>query len=114
MQSAVSAVMCIGRWVDKGIVELGLAYVGLEAVHFLQSGGCVEGKTVGPEAHDRAVLLVEAPQLQVPVAAVRVPELMQVCDLCEGRTGVAREGMETEPVENHKCYLGISNSQSWA
>lgn len=50
----VSGVVGVGSWVNKGIVELGLADVGLEAIDFLQSLVGVEGDGVGAESDNLA------------------------------------------------------------
>ncbi len=50
----VAGVVGVGGGVDKGVVELGLADVGAEAVDFLEGGVGVEGDAVGAEADDLA------------------------------------------------------------
>lgn len=50
----VSGVVGVGSRVNKGIVELGLADVGLEAIDFLQSLVGVEGDGVGAESDNLA------------------------------------------------------------
>lgn len=109
VQLAVAAVVRVGRGVDKGVVELGLAHVGLEAVDVLEGGRGVEGQGVGAEAHDGAVALVEAPEFEVPVAAVRVPQLVQVGEPCEERARVFCEGVEEEAVGYQACCLIFSS-----
>lgn len=39
MQRTIPAVVRVGRRVHKSVIELGLADVGLEAVHLFQSSG---------------------------------------------------------------------------
>lgn len=50
----VTGVVGVGDGVGKGIVELGLADVGLEAVDLLEGGVGVEGDGVGAESNDFA------------------------------------------------------------
>ena len=50
----VAGVVGVGGRVDEGVVELGLADVGAEAVDLLEGRVGVEGNGVGAEAHDRA------------------------------------------------------------
>lgn len=50
----VAGVVSVGGRVDKGIVELGLADVGAEAVDFLERGVGVEADAVGAEANSLA------------------------------------------------------------
>lgn len=54
MELLVPAVVCVGRRVDEGIVEGGLAHVGPEAIDLPESRGGVEGERVGAEADDLA------------------------------------------------------------
>lgn len=101
VQLAVAAVVGVGGRVDEGIVELGLAHVGLEPVDVLEGGGGVEGQGIGTEAHDGAIALVHAPELEVAVAAVRVPELVEVGDAREEGAWVGGEGVQEQAVEDH-------------
>lgn len=112
VQGAVATVVRVGRRVHEGVVELGLAHVGLEAVDILEGGGGVEGEGVGAEADYGPVLLVEAPELEVPVAAVGVPELVEVCNFGEERAGVAGERVEDESVEEDACCLPFMSATS--
>lgn len=50
----VAGVVGVGGGVDKGVVELGLADVGAEAVDFLEGRVGVEGDAVGAEADNLA------------------------------------------------------------
>lgn len=68
VQLLVARIVRVGRRVHKGVVELGLAHVGLEAVNLLEGRVGVERYAVGSEAHDAAVPLVLAPELEMPVA----------------------------------------------
>lgn len=68
VQLLVARIVRVGRRVYKGVVEFGLAYVGLEAVNLLEGRVGVERDAIGPEAHDAAVPLVLAPELEMPVA----------------------------------------------
>lgn len=73
---------------NEGIVELGLANVGLEAVDGLEGRVGVEGEAVGPETDNLAVLLVVAPELQVPVALPSMIQLVSVGNLGAERAWV--------------------------
>lgn len=99
MQRLIPGVMRIGHGVGKGIVELGLADVGAEAVDVLEGGAGVEGDGVGAEAHHGAVLLVQTPELEMAVAAVGVVELVGVGELGEDGAGVFGEGVEEDAVD---------------
>ncbi len=54
----VAGVVGVGGGVDKGVVELGLADVGAEAVDFLEGRVGVEGDAVGAEADNLACWLL--------------------------------------------------------
>lgn len=97
--------MGVGGGVDEGIIELGLSHVGLEAVYVLERRGCAEGEGVRAKAHYRAIALVKPPQLEMAVAAVRVPELVEVGNPREDGPWVGGKGMQEEAVEDHACYL---------
>ena len=99
VQRLVPGVVGVGDGVGEGIVELGLADVGLEAVDVLEGGVGVEGDAVGAEADDGAVLLVEAPELEVPVALVGVVELVGVGELGDDGAGVLGERVEEDAVD---------------
>ena len=95
----VARVVGVGDGVGEGVVELGLADVGLEAVDVLEGGGRVEGQAVGAEAHDGAVALVHAPELEVAVAAPGVVQLVRVGELGDERARVAGQRVEEDAVD---------------
>lgn len=99
VQLLVARVVRVGDRVGKGVVELGLAHVGLEAVDVLEGGARVKGQGVGAEAHDGAVTLVQAPELEVPVPPVGVVELVGVCEFGEEGTRVLGQRVEEEAVD---------------
>ena len=92
----VSRVVRVGGWVNKSVVEVGLADVGAEAVDVLQGRVGVEGEAVGAEADDGAwlvsaneqrrpetqrygmltIFLMKPPELEMPVALSGVGELV--------------------------------------
>jgi hypothetical protein len=84
---------------DKGIVELGLADVGTEPIDVLEGAGSVKADTVGAEADDSAIFLVEAPELEVPVAFPGVVEHVGICELGEEWARVFGQRVEEEAVE---------------
>lgn len=130
----VARVVRVGGWVDKGIVELGLAHVGLEAVDFLEGLVGVEGDGVGAESNHLAwkicvsnpksggeegvsrasilptIFLVHAPELKVAVALVSVVELVCIGDFGQERTGIFGKGVEEDSV--HDETEGLSNQIS--
>lgn len=99
VQGLVARVVGVGDGVGEGVVELGLADVGLEAVDVLESGLGVEADAIGAEAHGRTVALVQAPELQVPVALVGVVELVGVCELGQERAWVLGQWVEVDAVD---------------
>lgn len=54
MDVLVSGVVGVGYWVSKGVVELGLANIGTEAVDFLEGSVGVKNEAVGAEADNLA------------------------------------------------------------
>jgi len=70
----IPCVVCIGRRVDEGIVELGLAHVGSEAIDVLERRVGVDRNRAGPESHKLAVFLVQSPELEMAVAFPGVVE----------------------------------------
>lgn len=88
MESLIPGIVCIGGWVDEGLVELGLAHIGLEAIYGLEGRVRVEGETIGTEADNFAVLFVVAPELQVSVALPGMVQLVSVGDLRPERAWV--------------------------
>lgn len=54
MDVLVTGVVGVGYWVSKGVVELGLANVGPEAVNFLEGSVGVENEAVGAKADNLA------------------------------------------------------------
>lgn len=81
VQSLVARVVGVGRRVHEGIVELGLAHVGLESVDLLERRIRLEGHAVRAEANDGAVALMLAPEFEVPVAFPCMVELISIGDL---------------------------------
>lgn len=100
MQVSVARVVGVGGRVDKGVVELGFAHVGFEAVDVLEGRVGVDGERVGPEADEFAVFLVHAPELEVPVTFEGVVGHVAVGQLGEEGAGVFGEGVEEEAVED--------------
>lgn len=99
VQRLVARVVRVGDRVGEGVVELGLADVGLEAVDVLERGLRVEADAVGAEAHGGAVALVQAPELEVPVALPRVVELVGVGELGEKGARVLGQRVEEDAVD---------------
>lgn len=91
--------MGVGGRVDEGVVKLGFAHVGLEAIDVLEGGVGVDGERVGPEADEFAVFLVHTPELEMPVTFEGVVGHVAVGQLGEQGTGVFGEGVEEEAVE---------------
>lgn len=103
----VAGVVGVGHGVGEGVVELGLDHVGLEAVDVAQGRRRVEGDAVGTEAHDRAVALVQPPELEVPVAAVGVDELVGVGELGQHWARVLGQRVEEDSVDGEASSLFV-------
>lgn len=99
MQSPVSGVVRVCHGMRKGIVEFSLAHIALEAVDVAQRLLRVEAETVGREAHDGAVALVQAPELKMPIALVSVVQLVSVCELSQDRAWVFGQRVEEDAVD---------------
>jgi hypothetical protein len=100
VQLLVAGIVGVGDGVGKGVVELGLADVGAEAVDVLERRARVERDRVGAEADSLAVLLVQAPELEVTVAAPGVVEVVGVGDLGQDGAGVPGERVEEDAVDD--------------
>lgn len=109
MDLLVAGVVGVGDGVGKGIIELGLADIGLEAVDVLEGRVGVERDAVGAEADNLAVLLVHAPELEVAVALVGVVELVGIGDLGQEGAGVLGERVEEDAVDDEEGSLYIGH-----
>ena len=105
VQIAVAGIVRVGRRVNKGVVELGFAHVGFEAVDFLESRVGVDRERVGAEAHEFAVFLMHAPELEVAVTLEGVVCHVAVGQLGQDRAGVFGERVEEEAVDDKACCL---------
>lgn len=105
VQVAVAGVVGVGSRVDEGVVELGLAHIGLEAVDFLEGGVGVDGERVGSEADEFAVFLVHAPELEMSVTLEGMVGHVAVGQLGEHGTRVFGKGVEEETVDDEACCL---------
>ncbi len=94
VQVLVAGVVGVWGRVHKGVIELGLAHVGAEAVDLLQGRVGVDRERVRAEAHKLAVRLMHAPELEVTVAAPGEVEHVGIGELGEEGTGVLGEGVE--------------------
>ena len=101
----VARVVRVGHGVRKGVVELGLAHVGLEAVDVLEGRLGVEGDAIGGEAHHGPVALVQAPELEVPVTAVGMVELVGVGEFGDDGAGILGERVEEDVVNGEADAL---------
>lgn len=101
----VAGVVRVRGRVHKGVVELGLPYVGAEPVDLLQGRVGVDRERVGPEAHKLAVLLVHPPELQMPVTPPGEVEHVRIRDLGQEGAGVLGQRVEEEAVDNETCCL---------
>lgn len=108
VQGLVAGIVCVGSRVHEGVVELGLAHIGLETVDLLQGRVGVEGEAVGAETDDLAVRLVQAPELEVPVALPGVVQLVGIGNLGQERAGVSRQRVEVKTVDDDGDDLGGS------
>lgn len=94
VQVLVAGVVGVRGRVHKGVVELGLAHVGAEAVDVLQGRVGVDRERVRAEAHKLAVPLMHAPELEVAVAAPGEVEHVGIGELGEEGARVLGEGVE--------------------
>ena len=101
----VTRVVGVGRRVDEGIVELGLADVGSEAIDLLQRRVGIDRERAGPEAHEFAIFLVHPPELKVPVASPGVVQHVGIGNLGHERAWVLCQRMKEDVVKNNTCYL---------
>lgn len=83
----------------KRIVEVGLAYIRLEAVDILERDLGIEREGIWAEANYWPVLLVQTPEFQVAVAGVGVLELVGVCELCNEGARIFSQWMKKDSVD---------------
>lgn len=101
----VTGVVGVGRRVDKGVVELGLADIGAEAVDLLERSVGVEAEGVGAKADNLAILLVHAPELEMSISLVCMVELVGVGDLGEEGAGILGERVKEDSINNESSGL---------
>ena len=105
VQVLVAGVVGVRGRVHKGVVELGLAHVGAEAVDVLEGRVGVDRQRAGPEAHKLAVPLVQAPELEVAVTAPGVVEHVGIRELGQERARVLGQRVEEEAVDDEACCV---------
>ena len=89
----------------KDRVKLRLLHVGFMAVDGFQSRIGIYGKTVRPEAKNRAVKLMTTIELKMTVSFPSMVYGIPVRDFGEKGSGVFSEGMESQPVYCQECKL---------
>lgn len=92
VNGAVYADRALGS--GKRMIEICFPYVRFGTVDVLQGGAGVERQTIGAVANDIAILLVAAPELQMPIALPSVVGLVKACDSRKEWSWISGERME--------------------